>query len=154
VHVDDGDSFKTPTVDMGLKEVEPCTSVDGGFDGGEDAGDTTDSGPICTPTSCDDLQPCTTDVCTSTGCTHTPVVPGTFCPDLSWCNGIEICSEQGICVAGVPPVVDDGSPCTVDRCDESLGARAGRYRGDVVRWLRLQPWCRWRACVAGTPPTT
>ena len=41
------------------------------------------------------------------------------CDDGAFCNGSEVCSENGFCVAGVAPEVDDGVDCTADSCDEA-----------------------------------
>jgi len=34
------------------------------------------------------------------------------------CSGAETCSAVSGCLAGTPPIVDDGVSCTVDACDE------------------------------------
>jgi RHS repeat-associated protein len=75
-----------------------------------------------TPPSLDDGNPCTTDACDATaGVTHTPVATGTSCSDGNICNGAETCNASAACVAGTPPSVDDGNPCTADTCDPSAG---------------------------------
>ena len=51
-------------------------------------------------------------------CHHEPLVQGTPCPDVLYCNGIEICNGEGSCVAGTPPYLSDHVPCTDDQCDE------------------------------------
>ena len=43
------------------------------------------------------------------------------CQDASLCNGFEAC-VNGVCVAGEPTSCDDGISCTVDACDDTLGA--------------------------------
>ena len=43
------------------------------------------------------------------------------CDDGLFCTGIEACVE-GVCAAGETPVIDDGIDCTVDACDEAMGA--------------------------------
>jgi hypothetical protein len=44
----------------------------------------------------------------------------TDCDDGLFCNGVETCDTgTGVCVAGTPPVLDDGVSCTIDTCDES-----------------------------------
>jgi cysteine-rich repeat protein len=43
------------------------------------------------------------------------------CDDGFFCNGGEVCTD-GVCLPGAPPEVDDGVECTVDRCDERVGA--------------------------------
>ncbi len=42
----------------------------------------------------------------------------TQCSDGCFCNGIEACSDDGLCVAGTPVVCDDEIDCTMDACDE------------------------------------
>ena len=39
-----------------------------------------------------------------------------MCDDGLFCNGVEICA--GTCLAGTPPIIDDGISCTDDSCDE------------------------------------
>jgi hypothetical protein len=46
---------------------------------------------------------------------------GTDCPNSTLCDGDEACDGAGNCVGGVTPDCDDGSSCTVDTCDASLG---------------------------------
>ncbi|MEZ4408034.1 MAG: MopE-related protein [Polyangiales bacterium] len=50
------------------------------------------------------------------GCTNSAQ-----CDDNVFCNGVESC-VAGRCVAGSPPVCDDGVSCTRDRCDEARRA--------------------------------
>jgi hypothetical protein len=67
-------------------------------------------------------NPCTADSCDATnGVAHQPVLAGTSCADANQCNGAEACNASGSCVAGTPPVVEDGNPCTVDACDPETG---------------------------------
>jgi hypothetical protein len=42
------------------------------------------------------------------------------CRDAYWCNGEEVCSEEGgvHCISGTPVDCADGVECTVDSCDE------------------------------------
>jgi cysteine-rich repeat protein len=47
------------------------------------------------------------------GCTES-----SHCDDGRYCNGRERC-EEGLCVSGPPPIVDDGVDCTEDRCEEA-----------------------------------
>ena len=44
------------------------------------------------------------------------------CQDNLMCNGKEKC-EAGSCVAGAPMRCDDGSPCTMDSCEEFIGCQ-------------------------------
>lgn len=46
---------------------------------------------------------------------------GTSCSDGDYCNGFETCDGAGSCIAGLAPSVDDGNPCTGDRCDPQTG---------------------------------
>jgi hypothetical protein len=111
-----------------------------------------------TPLAVNDGNPCTADSCNpTTGVTHTPVAAGTSCPDGNLCNGSEICNGSGTCVAGTPPVVDDGNPCTVDSCNPTTGVAhrsvaAGTpcADGNLCNGAEV---CNCRGvCVAGTPP--
>ncbi len=56
---------------------------DPGADAGTDAG--VDGGPTCTPATCDDFDPCTTDRCVGGSCTSTPL-----------CGGTDYC-RSGVC---------------------------------------------------------
>ena len=68
-----------------------------------------------TATDCDDGDARTTDVCDpGTGATYTALI----CDDMMFCNGVETCDSAVGCMAGTPPVIDDGVPCTDDTCDE------------------------------------
>jgi microsomal dipeptidase-like Zn-dependent dipeptidase len=97
---------------------------------------------------CADVNRCTSDVCTPLiGCSHQVLADGTACPDGTVCNGDEVCQNgtctagtplvcddgqycdgpEGCnassgCVAGTPPALADGDPCTVDTCDEGSDA--------------------------------
>lgn len=77
-----------------------------------------------TPVNCEDGIACTFDSCNpATGvCAHPP--SDAACSDGLTCNGIETCSTQTGCVAGVPVNCADGVGCTVDECLEPSGACA------------------------------
>lgn len=75
----------------------------------------------CEIQTCDDGNPCTTDGVTSGGCTHTLRSPGSTCSDANACTTNDQCDAAGHCV-GTPAITDDGSPCTLDRCDAATGA--------------------------------
>lgn len=83
-----------------------------------------DSGGVCKAANVpaiDDGNPCTVDSCDSaTGVRHV-VALGAPCPDGNACNGSETCGADGTCHAGLPPVLADQDPCTVDTCDPVLG---------------------------------
>ena len=64
---------------------------------------------------CDDNNICTTDSCSpSRTCVNEPV----SCDDGVFCNGAEVCNPAVGCEPGLPLVLDDGVPCTVDFCDD------------------------------------
>ena len=52
-------------------------------------------------------------------CTHTP--NDSFCNDGLACNGVELCSVDGGCLAGPPVACSDGVTCTMDSCTEPNG---------------------------------
>lgn len=96
-------------------------------------------------TSCDDGDPCTVgDTCSSGSCqpgesvviedrpcnvgycdasgtvVYEPVSEGTSCALDACTQGT--CNASGECIpSGAAPVVDDGDPCTIERCDPVLG---------------------------------
>jgi RHS repeat-associated protein len=82
------------------------------------------AGSTCTPASCDDHNPCTTDVCAANGtCTHTNVGAGTSCSDGNACNGLETCNGSGACQPGTPVTCTPSDQChTAGTCDTTTGA--------------------------------
>ena len=76
-------------------------------------------GSCTTPTGvCEDGIDCTLDECGVGGmCTHTPL--DEICDDAKFCNGEDFCDPMAGCLAGSPPDLDDGEPCTIDLCDEA-----------------------------------
>lgn len=69
--------------------------------------------------ACDDGIPCTTDSCNplTGGCLAAP--DHSACDNGLWCDGPEACDVVRGCVAGIPPVCDDGISCTIDLCIEA-----------------------------------
>lgn len=51
---------------------------------------------------------------------RTPPCPR--CDDGVFCNGTELCWDDGRCLPGEPPSCDDGDPCTIDFCAFDLDA--------------------------------
>ena len=98
------------------------------FDAGTD-GDATDEkvpdvdptigGPCTDDQQCDDKLPCTFDRCDQaiTRCRNVP--DDTQCDDQTYCNGREVCVLRQGCTAGPVVTCQDGSVCTIDRCNES-----------------------------------
>jgi len=79
---------------------------------------------ICLPgvsVSCDDANPCTTDVCKpDTGeCVHGfNTAP---CEDGNLCTKDDVCDGAGHCIPGTPVTCDDSNLCTADLCDPTVG---------------------------------
>ncbi|MDD9945107.1 MAG: hypothetical protein OXU20_28960, partial [Myxococcales bacterium] len=129
----------TPTPGAACDDNSVCTTgevcqVDGGCGGATvvvcDDGlfcngvETCDSVLGCqagTPVTIDDGIVCTTDSCDEDNdvVLHTP--DDLICNNGDACDGVEACDPVAGCLAGVPPVVDDGNPCTVDSCDPDVG---------------------------------
>ncbi|WP_438031825.1 hypothetical protein [Sorangium sp. So ce204] len=61
------------------------------------------------------------DCAASAGASTSATPADAPCSDGDACNGEETRDGIGMCVAGTPPVVDDGNPCTVDACDSMAG---------------------------------
>ncbi|HIH24190.1 TPA: hypothetical protein HA251_04110, partial [Candidatus Woesearchaeota archaeon] len=51
------------------------------------------------------------------------------CSDSNACNGAEICSPEGDCVAGTPLTCDDSNSCTDDTCNPASGCA---FTGDIT----------------------
>jgi hypothetical protein len=69
----------------------------------------------CPQPSCDT---CKYSYCPSSGMPYCKNEPnGISCSDELFCNGEEVC-QDGICVFGIPPTMNDGINCTDDSCDE------------------------------------
>lgn len=84
------------------------------------------------PLSCDDGNGCTVDRCApATGCEHAPLPDDTGCDDGDVCNGVNVC-RAGRCVAGTPPVCNDGNPCTADSCDPRRGCQSAAVAEGTV----------------------
>ena len=67
---------------------------------------------------CDDLNPCTADICGADGsCQNLPLEDGTLCEDSAACT-VSTC-KSGLCQPVEGAGCDDGNPCTLDECDET-----------------------------------
>jgi hypothetical protein len=110
------------------------------------------------PPHLDDGSPCTVDACDPvTGVSHTPVAAGTPCPNGDACDGEDVCDDAGVCLAGTPPDVDDGNPCTIDACDPATGvshapAAAGTPCADADQCDGEEACDGASACVLVVPP--
>ncbi len=79
----------------------------------------TDAGCVAgTPPELDDGIDCTLDTCDEDGDVVLHIPDAGLCDDGMYCDGIETCDVTSGCVAGTPPVLDDGVDCTVDTCDD------------------------------------
>ena len=99
-----------------VQNFDPCS------DGDPCSGGDTCDGGACVPglleLQCDDDQPCTNDVCGPDGCLFLP--KSGACSDGSECSAGDFC-EKGKCLPGPPLKCDDGSVCTIDKCDAFVG---------------------------------
>jgi RHS repeat-associated protein len=147
--IDDGNSCTSDACDPvnGVVHLPVATGVSCETDGDACNGvSRCDGAGACAtgtaPTS-DDNNPCTVDSCDpETGVQHTPRPAGSSCDaDANVCNGDAQCNASAACVAGVPPVVDDGNPCTTDTCNPSSG-------------VAHQPVANGTACTDGSACTT
>ena len=90
-----------------------CTGVDKCQDG------------MCTgfnPVSCEDGNPCTTNVCDATVGCLTSFANGVACEDGNACTVNDSCN-QGVCVSGGPNQCDDNNECTTDSCVAGVGCQ-------------------------------
>lgn len=117
---------------VGLKDRQ--LGEDGGMDAGSDGTSAGEASPDssmrrpCTnPGDCDDMNPCTVDLCGGDNfCTSGWEKNGTSCADGVFCNGIDTCNN-GVCV-------HPGNPCTVPSdCDEIMIVDGG---GSIKGWCR------------------
>ncbi|NUN13390.1 MAG: hypothetical protein HUU55_07100, partial [Myxococcales bacterium] len=101
--------------------------------------------------TCDDLNPCTADVCDlAVGCKHW-VVAGP-CDDGDLCTVGDDCAA-GTCKSGVVLVCDDGNVCTVDTCETTLGcvfASADDVGCEDGNPCTIGDTCNSGNCVGGT----
>ena len=110
------------------------------------------------PPPTNDGNPCTVDGCSPiSGVTHTPVPGGASCGDGDLCNGAEVCDAQATCMAGTPPMVDDGNVCTADNCQPSVGVThvplpAGASCSDGNTCNGAETCNQSATCAAGAPP--
>ncbi len=125
---DDKNSCTDDTCDLKtgcsfVNNVKPCS------DGNPCTEGDTCGGGACLPgaasTSCDDLDPCTVDLCDAvTGCVHTAAATGTVCAG-SVCEAGAFTAPSvcigGQCVLGAQTKCNDGNVCTDDACDLALG---------------------------------
>ena len=105
-----------------------------------------DDGIHCTIDRCDEVLDLVS---------HTP--QSTRCDDSLFCNGVEQCDAAQGCLAGPPPELDDGLPCTVDRCDESndriVHVADDGQCDDGVFCNGAETCSVLRGCEDGVPPT-
>jgi|GEM_PF-1721471 len=103
-----------------------------------ESGDCPDFARVCegTPDACEDGNACTADRCSCDEdgqkvCAHDDVADGTACEaDPNACTADDTC-QDGHCVIGSPLPLDDGNPCTIDRC----------VKGEVVHDLANSGQC-------------
>jgi hypothetical protein len=86
------------------------------------SGDTCTGSGSCSsggPTDCSDGVGCTDDSCDEANdtCVNTP--NNANCDNGLFCDGAETCDTTLDCLAGTPPIIDDGVGCTDDSCDEA-----------------------------------
>lgn len=103
----------TPSPGIACSDGNACTVAD-----------TCDAAGRCVGTAVpiDDGKPCTLDSCNAaTGVVSHVLTAGLPCNDGNACTTGDVCNAAGGC-AGTPVAVDDGNPCTFDRCDPASGA--------------------------------
>jgi hypothetical protein len=94
----------------GLEQCDPMT------------GDPTTGCVAGAMVQCSDGIPCTMDSCNemTDGCDH--AATNAACNDNQFCNGAEVCTPGVGCQPGQMVNCSDGLSCTVDACDNGLGA--------------------------------
>ena len=93
LHVQNGDN-KDPANETAIRiELDDIACADAGTDARPDVAS---DAPTCTPMSCDDQNPCTTDTCAANGtCQHAPTT-GAACSDGNACTLNDVCTN-GTC---------------------------------------------------------
>lgn len=106
---------------LGIRSIEQIFVIDGsGTDGEINVIEVYSLNPVVVPeclinADCDDLNPCTSNICDLAGlCQTTTLADGTSCDDGLFCNGTDTC-QIGVCTIGTPPC--DGG---CDQCDDVL----------------------------------
>jgi hypothetical protein len=90
----------------------------------------------CADAECSDTIPCTKDVCTANGCTHTP--------DNTACQPGQKCDAQRGCVGCLKDTdCDDGLPCTTDVCNNQAG---GTFTCLHSSTCQLDQYCTANGC--------
>jgi len=88
--------------------------------------------PKC-PSTCDDSNPCTTDICnasTSFQCSHVAVANGSTCNDGNACTVGDSC-QAGVCAAGTPRTCAASDQChAAGVCDAATGACSNPIKVD------------------------
>ncbi|MEM6958466.1 MAG: efflux RND transporter permease subunit, partial [Myxococcota bacterium] len=111
--IDDGNPCTADACDpvLGVTNAPLADGTDCGNGDVCDGAETCQAGACApgTPLTIDDGFPCTVDSCDPiTGVRNDPLPVGTSCDDGNPCNGIELCSEEGFCLPGTPPI---SGPC-------------------------------------------
>ncbi len=113
------------------------------------------------PSTCDDRNPCTIDLCNaSTGflCTNVATRDGTVCDDGNACTISDTC-VAGACTAGLPKVCSPVDQCHVaGTCDPTTGACSAPLAADGLacsdgNGCTLSDTCRAGVCTGGPPKT-
>ena len=91
---------------------------DGDFCNGAETCDATLDCQAGTAPAADDGVACTDDSCDEDADAIVNATNDSLCDDGAFCNGAETCDATSDCQAGAAPLVDDGTGCTDDSCDE------------------------------------
>ena len=127
---------------------------------GTGAGGRTGTGGAGTcPSTCDDHNPCTTDLCSaSTGfqCSNVPARDGTVCDDGNFCTISDQC-VAGVCTPGLPKVCQPLDQCHVAGvCNGATGSCSNPNKADGTTCndgslCTAVDSCQAGACVGGSP---
>ncbi len=121
-NIDDGvactDDYCDETADVIVHVANNAHCDNGLFCDGAETCDGINDCQVGTPPNLDDGVACTDDTCDEVNDVAVNTASDANCDNGLFCDGTERCDAVNDCMAGLPPITDDGVACTLDSCDE------------------------------------